>query len=229
VKYIEHFIYSAGTLLLVSALVALLGNIDGLGHLHPHDPLLILSFPILLWIFCGLSIMVAWFCFLARNLYLQLCLIIWLSATLLTYQIGLLFYGNTFSAYLLDISAAFAIRPDLINNLLYAVIAYLLSGSLFSLFWHWYCQTPRMMRAATRFSKTSCPACGGHIQFLIQNVGRRIPCPHCQQIITLHKLEETLKMSCFFCQGHIEFPSHAIGEKMPCPHCKMDITLKEPA
>ena len=74
----------------------------------------------------------------------------------------------------------------------------------------------------------ACPACGVHIRFDARNLGRQIPCPHCQKTLALRK-PDLLKMACFFCQGHIEFPTHAIGEKMACPHCNMDITLKEPA
>ncbi len=94
----------------------------------------------------------------------------------------------------------------------------LIVGSSFSALWLWATDKNTL--------KVSCANCGGHIQFPIKAVGSKIPCPHCQKIMTLHQAEN-LKMSCYFCKGHIEFPAHAIGEKMPCPHCKMDITLKE--
>ena len=102
---------------------------------------------------------------------------------------------------------------------------YLLLGS-YAAFAGLWLERGRARAAETQ--KLFCPACGGHIKFAIQNLGQKIPCPHCQKTITLRK-PENLKMSCFFCQGHIEFPSHVIGEKISCPHCKMEITLKEPA
>lgn len=79
------------------------------------------------------------------------------------------------------------------------------------------------------YPKMFCPYCGVHIRFDLRNLGRQIPCPHCQKEITLQKPDETLKMSCFFCKEHIEFPAHAVGRKLKCPHCYMDITLKVPA
>jgi len=75
--------------------------------------------------------------------------------------------------------------------------------------------------------KMSCHSCGVHIEFAIQYIGQKIPCPHCQTTITLQK-PENLKMSCFFCKEHIEFPSHATGQKIPCPHCAKTITLLNP-
>ncbi|HLX72682.1 MAG TPA: hypothetical protein VKV04_23925 [Verrucomicrobiae bacterium] len=75
----------------------------------------------------------------------------------------------------------------------------------------------------------SCPACGVHVRFAVEDLGKNIACPNCRAPITLRKPEENLKISCYFCQGHIEFPPHALGERLKCPHCKMDITLKEPA
>lgn len=66
------------------------------------------------------------------------------------------------------------------------------------------------------------------LKFLIQNLGQKVPCPHCRNAVTLRK-SENLKISCYFCKEHIEFPAHALGQKISCPHCKMDITLKESA
>jgi uncharacterized paraquat-inducible protein A len=98
-------------------------------------------------------------------------------------------------------------------------------GSFAALLWPWL---RRLFPPASAFEKMTCPGCGVHIRFAIQNVGQNIPCPQCQTLITLRK-PDLLKTLCFFCKGHIEFPAHAIGQKIHCPHCQMDITLKEPA
>jgi DNA-directed RNA polymerase subunit RPC12/RpoP len=76
--------------------------------------------------------------------------------------------------------------------------------------------------------KMTCPGCGIHIRFALQNLGQRIPCPHCQKIITLRE-PDLLKMVCLYCKQDVEFPPHAIGQKIRCPHCKNGMTLKEPA
>jgi uncharacterized paraquat-inducible protein A len=77
--------------------------------------------------------------------------------------------------------------------------------------------------------KISCPACGGHVKFPIQNLGRQISCPHCQAAMVLQSPGETMKMTCVLCGGRVEFPVHAIGQKIPCPHCAKTITLLKPA
>ena len=80
--------------------------------------------------------------------------------------------------------------------------------------------------AVTR--KMTCPGCGIHIRFALQNVGLRISCPHCLKIITLRE-PDLLKTVCLYCKQPVEFPPHAIGQRIRCPHCKNEMTLKEPA
>jgi uncharacterized paraquat-inducible protein A len=100
---------------------------------------------------------------------------------------------------------------------------YLVLGSYAAFMQLWVGRTAGL---AANSVKISCPSCGGHIKFAIQNLGQKIPCPHCQTAVTLRQ-PENLKMSCFFCKGRIEFPSHALGQKISCPHCKMEVSLKE--
>ncbi len=100
---------------------------------------------------------------------------------------------------------------------------YLLLGSFAALIWLW---AERGSKTDGGSLKMSCSACGGHIQFSAQNVGRKITCPHCWCTVTLRK-PENLKMPCPDCQGHIEFPSHALGQKTACPHCNKNIILNE--
>ena len=80
----------------------------------------------------------------------------------------------------------------------------------------------------TETRKMTCPGCGIHIRFALQNLGQRISCPHCQKIITLRE-PDLLKTVCLYCKQHVEFPADAIGERIRCPHCKNEMTLKEPA
>ncbi len=227
-KYIQYFLQSVEALLLAAALAFLLGNIAGIGHLHPHDPLLAIPIPVLFWIFGSMSLAIMWLYLLGQKASFKLMAILWFAVNLLVYQVGSYLYRGNLGPYLQDIAVAFAVPSSWVDALLQIMTAYLLLGSSISLFSLWYCQTPHMLKALAKFQKMSCPACGGHIRFVIQNIGQKIPCPHCQKTITLRK-QENLKMSCFFCEGHIEFPPHALGQKMSCPHCEKDITLKEPA
>ncbi len=53
--------------------------------------------------------------------------------------------------------------------------------------------------------KMSCPGCGIHIKYPVQNLGQRIPCPNCQAMITLRKSDLLETASSYWTQ-HVEFP-----------------------
>ncbi len=225
------FTYSAGALLLAAATGMFISIEAGSGLIHPHEPLVGMSLPEFFWIVGGLELAIGLICFFGKQTTLQATLVFWLAINFAAYQAGLWWMGGTvgFKGYLGDVSAAFGISAGTADIIVKILVLYLLAGSLFSLLWSWIIKESGKSQGHTEGRiKTSCPACGGHIQFDSQNVGQKIPCPHCQKETTLRR-PDLLKMSCFFCREHIEFPSHAIGGKMPCPHCKNDITLKEPA
>lgn len=107
---------------------------------------------------------------------------------------------------------------------------YLLAGSFTASGWLWLEGRPAQARKrAAEFLKMPCPSCGGHVKFSVQNLGRKIACPHCRKEMTLRKPEENLKMACVLCGGHVEFPPHAVGQKILCPHYAKTITLLKPA
>lgn len=191
--------------------------------LNMPDPLLGVPFRYVSLFVAIFELLVALLCLLTNKRTLSLGLAVWLAVNFLVYRIGLWSLGwhHPFSWLqgLMNSLNLSPLRADVIS--LTTVFMLLFCGSAILWFEYQKIQTEQS-------SKMSCSSCGGHIKFVMQNLGRQIPCPHCQVTITLRR-PDNLKMSCYFCHGHIEFPSHAIGEKMPCPHCKMDITLKEPA
>jgi hypothetical protein len=223
------FGYSAGVLLLAAALVLFISVWAGTRLIHPHEPLFGMSLPGFFCIVGGFELAVATICLFGQNTFLQAVLVLWLAMNFAAYQAGLWWMGvnGGYKGYLGDVSAAFGISAGTADMLLKILVLYLLVGSLFSFLWPWIKRESTESQGNTDgYMKTSCPACGGHIQFAAQNVGQKISCPHCQKETTL-RMPGLLKMSCYFCKEHIEFPSHAIGHKMRCPHCKNDITLKE--
>ncbi len=225
----QTFIYSAGTLLLAAALGMFFSIEAGRGLIHPHEPLSGISLPAFFCIVGGLELAVALICLFGQNALLQTSLVLWLAINLAVYQAGLWWMGiiGGFKGCLGDVSAAFGVSAGTADLLLKALVLYLLTGSLFSLLWSWKTKlSAKTPDSADSHLKISCPSCGGHIRFASQNLGQKIPCPHCQKETILRK-PGLLKMSCYFCKEHIEFPSHAIGHKMRCPHCKNDITLME--
>ena len=221
------FIYSAGALLLASALVIFISCASNHRAIQPHEPVFMLSLPTFFRVVGGFELAVALVCLFGKDIVLQISLVLWFAASFMVYRIGMTFSGviGGFNGYSGNITDAFGVSHRLANALLEIVPLYLLVGSLVAMAWSWWYQRQQRLHPVV---KMSCPSCGIHIEFSGQYVGRQIPCPQCQKVITLRK-SDLLKMSCFFCKEHIEFPAHAIGEKMPCPHCNMDITLKEPA
>ena len=220
---IRCFVGSAVTLLAALAVALVVTNISCLSLTQPRDPLSGLSMSLVFWITAAVMLVGVIGCIRIQHPRLLLVLVLWLSGNLIAYRLGLLWMGVPgMTGYLTPIAHTFGLSSRVTNGLLSLVILYLFTGSLGLLVWS-VVTGPEELPL-----KASCQKCGGHVAFSPRNLGFKIPCPHCQTILTLRGADETLKMSCFFCQGHVQFPAHALGTKMPCPHCKKDITLVEP-
>jgi len=221
------FACSSGALLLAFALVIFISFAGDQGAIHLHDPVLLLPLPVFFRIVGAIDLLVALVCLFGRNTSFQILFVLWLVLSLVAYRMEMAYAGviGGFHGYLGDSTAAFGISHRLMNALLEAAHIYLLIGSLALISWSWWNQHQRKLHPVI---KMACPACGTHIEFSQQDLGKKNPCPSCKADIMLRK-PENLKLSCFFCHEHIEFPAHALGQKLKCPHCKMNITLKEPA
>jgi len=223
-KWVRQFIQFAGGLLLMAALLRFLIATSSAQALALPDPVLGIPLRIAVLLAGTLELAAALFCLFGRQTRLQLAGLVWLATNLVVFRVGLLWMHvhpqGTFLGSLTDPLQLAGTKIGFVVGLLpfgFVVGSYAAASSVW--------------RGARRQEslKMSCPGCGGHIQFARQNLGQRVPCPHCRASVTLRPPDENLKMSCYFCQGHIAFPSHALGQKMPCPHCQKDITLKPPA
>lgn len=223
-KAIPIFLNSAGALLLALASALFLINLTSPHDLvQPRDPIFLMPFNELFWIIGNMAAVMALICFFSERPALPIFLLAWLAFYFWIYRIGLLANGcHDLTGFLGSFTDAFGVPAKAAGIMADAVFIYLLGGSLIVLW------AVRRLPPPVQFQRMSCPACGAHVKFAMENLGQQLPCPQCKTAITLRK-PENLKMSCFFCHEHIEFPAHAIGEKLKCPHCNMDITLKEPA
>ena len=224
-NWIKPFIRSTGAILLGAAVTRFLIAASNAQVLTLPEPMLGIPLRYAVLAIGGLEMTVAMICLFGKRPDLQLAWLAWLAADYAVYWIGLFAtncrpqascIGTLTDPLLLSRGAPGLVTPFL--------SAYLLLGSYAAVVWRWL---EGRRAKATRFLKMSCPDCGVHIRFDDKNLGRKIPCPHCQAEITLIKLEHLIT-SCFFCKEHIEFPAHALGEKITCPHCNMGITLKKP-
>lgn len=215
------FVLSAGGILLLAGMVNVLAFFAKAQAPDMADPIFAMPFHDLMLVVGLAELAVACLCLFTSKRTLSLGLLAWLVVTLAAYRVGIWTMGwHHPYAWVAGLINGLDISPWVADLMIGATSAYLLIGSVAML---WF--ERRTAQAATSL-KMSCPSCGGHIKFAIQNLGQQIPCPHCQAVIALSK-SDLLKMTCYFCKGHIEFPAHALGQKVSCPHCKMDITLKE--
>jgi ribosomal protein S27E len=223
IRFLNSF---AGGLLLAVAAALFFSSRVGADIVLPRDPIFAISIGHLFSILSGICLGVALFTLSGKPTFTRAMVIAWLATNLAAYCLGCLWNGgHSLGGYLGSFSDAFGVSAATAGIMAEAALADLVLASYFMLIGLWL-QNRRV--ASGDYLKISCPSCGGHVTFASQNLGQRIPCPHCKAVIMLRK-PDLLKMTCCFCKEHIEFPAHALGQKISCPHCKMDITLKESA
>jgi DNA-directed RNA polymerase subunit RPC12/RpoP len=241
-NWIKLFIRLSGAILLAAALTRLLIVAGSNPVLALPEPALGVSIRLAALLVGGLELIGALFCLFGRWPWLQLGGLALLATGYAAYFLALLAMGvHPQASCIGSLTDPLRVYRGPAGYMLQfipfglALCSYVAAASL------WFSGDARTVRlsearqlaaghdAAAGLMKMSCPACGEHVKFSSQNIGRQIPCPHCQAAITLRKPDEDLKMTCVLCGGHIEFPPHAIGSKIACPHCAKTITLLKPA
>jgi predicted RNA-binding Zn-ribbon protein involved in translation (DUF1610 family) len=224
---IQFFIYSAGGILLVAALIRFVIAVGHAPALALPEPMLGFPLRYAVLLVGGLELVVALVCLFGKQVNFRISWLAWLATDYLIFQIGLLtMHCHPQATCVGGLTDPLHLSRGMTGLVMPLAPIYLLLGSYWAMYRLWRKGRAALLRD---FAKMSCPACGIHLEFSLRNLGQKIPCPQCQAGITLRKTEENLKMACFFCQEHIEFPAHALGQKIKCPHCEKDITLKEPA
>lgn len=138
-KAARLFLHSAGVILLITAaakFISLLGH----GHiLQTRDPLIALPFRDLLLIACGAEGLVALVCFFDKRIWLSGGLVAWLATSLCAYRFSLWLIGWHKPCNCLgNLTDAIHIAPQLADDVMKAVLAYLLIGSYATLLWLWW-------------------------------------------------------------------------------------------
>jgi hypothetical protein len=215
------FTYLVGGGLFAMGLVEILGAFDPAQALNIEDPIFGIPFRYLMLASGTIDLAVCLILLFTRWRTAGLMLAAWAAANFLVFRGGMWTMGWQHSSGFMV--PCLGLSPAVTDAIISSFFLFLLIGSGSAL---WFEQRTAL---ASHFLKVSCPGCGGHIKFSVQQLGQQIACPHCRAGVKLRRADALLKMACFFCHGHIEFPPHALGQKMPCPHCNMDITLKEPA
>lgn len=227
-KAILRFTNSAGVLLTAAGVAMFISNGANAGFVPPHDPLFEISMPVMFWIVGSIGLGVGMVCLFGKLASVKLSLVLWFALNFCAYWLGLVWIAgpHSFDGYWGGLADSFGISPLTLNLILEMACLYLLAGSSALLAWS---RLRQITEQKAGYLKIPCPSCGGKIKFPPADMGRQIPCPHCQVILTLRKPEDMMKMVCVLCGGHVEFPAHALGQKIPCPHCAKTITLLQPA
>lgn len=233
--WIKSFTKSAGSILLAAALSRFLIALGSAPFLSLPDPALGLPIRYTVLIVGGIELLVALICLFGKSVHFKTGWLAWLATNYIVFQIGLFWmHCHPQATCIGSLTDPLHFARGLYGWITALLPIYFVLGSYTTLIWLWVRGRDAMPRvpagrqvSPTDFVKMFCPACGGHIKFANENMGQRIPCPHCQTVIVL-QTQGTFKMSCVLCNGHIEFPAHAVGQKIQCPHCAKPITLLQP-
>ena len=183
----------------------------------------------------GFELVVALICLFGKQVGLQVGWLAWLATNFIVYWIGLLsMHCHPQATCIGSLTDPLRLARGTTGLVIEFIPVYLLLGSYGALTWLWLekhkagrVALPRSRAGAFESLKMSCALCNGHIAFSSENLGQKIPCPHCKATITLMK-PKNIKTSCPACGGHIEFPLHGLGQTIPCPHCTVPVTLQLP-
>ena len=241
-KAIRIFILTAGIILLAAALNRFLIAASHAQVLLLPDPMLGIPLRDALVAVGAFELVVALICLFGRRVGLQIGWLAWFGTNYAVFWIGLLaMHCHPQGACIGSLTDPLQLNHGTTGYVFQFLPFGLLLGSYVAAVSLWFSAEARRARlagkrqvaarrdAAAGIMKMSCPACGGHVKFAAQNIGQRIPCPHCKAAIMLRQLGEYLKMNCVLCGGHVEFPANAIGQQIACPHCSKRIMLLNPA
>lgn len=137
-KLISLFVYSAGTLLLVTAIAKFISASGSASILQNPDPIMAVPFRQVFWAVGVLELAVALVCFFGKRMRLQTGLIAWLASNFIVYRLGLHWIGYSKPCHCLgNLTDALHIPPQTADAAMKIILAYLLIGSYAASFWLW--------------------------------------------------------------------------------------------
>jgi hypothetical protein len=134
-KTIRMYIWSAGGLLLITALAKLVSAFGSAHIWSMPEPLLGLSFRTTFLIVGAAELFVSMLCFVNRNVRLQLVCITWLAVNFTLYRIGLAWIGyNKPCSCMGSLTGALRLAPETGDLIMQFVLGYLLIGGCLALY-----------------------------------------------------------------------------------------------
>lgn len=132
------FVFTAGAVLALTGIAKVWSGLGNSKFLGVVDPIIGIKFGQLM-LMVGLAEMaIALVCFFNKRQTLALGLVAWLSTSFVIYRLGLLWMGwKKPCSCLGNLTDALHIPPQVADNIMKVVLAYLLIGSYGLLFWQW--------------------------------------------------------------------------------------------
>ena len=157
---IKLFLWSAGALLLTTAIGKLVSASGSAHILKTSDPVLFLPFRDVFWIVGTIELFVAFVCFFGKRIQVQAGLLAWLSTSFLLYRFGLLYVGYHKPCSCMgqgNLIDALHITPQTADTMMKFVLGYLLVGSYATLIWLWKknAKSSSMALSSTEASKSA--------------------------------------------------------------------------
>jgi hypothetical protein len=133
------FIVSAALVFMVAGVSKFINSAGHSRILLEHDPVVGLTFKYLTRAVGGVEVAVALVCVFGGRILLQAGLLAWLATTFLAYRLGLVWIGYQKSCSCLgSLPSALHIPPQIADNVMKFILAYLIIGSYGILFHRWW-------------------------------------------------------------------------------------------
>lgn len=135
---LQGFLLSAGAILAATGVAKIWSGLGNSKLLAVIDPIIGLTFGQLMLAIGMVEIVVALVCFFSKRSTLSLGLVAWLSTNFVVYRLGLWWIGWKKPCNCLgNLTDALHISPQVSDNIMKVVLAYLLIGSCGLLIWQW--------------------------------------------------------------------------------------------
>lgn len=145
-KEVQFYIVSVGVLLFLIGFIKLIGSFASSRVFLTSDPIFGILYRDTLRIVGAFEVGIALVCILGRHIGLQIGLVAWLATNFVLYRLGLVLIGyHKPCSCLGNLTDALHISPQVADNIMKVVLAYLLIGSYGLLFRQW-----KQRRAAAR-------------------------------------------------------------------------------
>ena len=132
------FLEAAGAMLATTGLAKVLAAFGSSGALDTADPLIGIPFRQLMLVVGLAELLIALFCLFTERRRLSLLAVAWISTNFLAYRAGLLLIGwHGLCGCMGSLTAVLHLSPHAADNIMKAVLAYLLIGSYAALLSQW--------------------------------------------------------------------------------------------